>query len=433
MAATAMPRLIPLLTGAILAGTAYASAAADDTAAEIQALKRRLEALEARQKIEAAAKPEPAAGNASKIGETRFSWGGYVKLDTLYSRFSEGEVLQGTGRDFYVPNSIPAGAGGEQRDFIDFHAKSTRVFFKTETPFDGHKVGTHVEFDFIVNQSSSASERVTNAYTPGFRRGFLTFDNWLFGQEWSTFQNLVALPEALDFVEFPSEGTVFVRQPMLRYTLGSLMLSIENPETALLPFGGGTISDSNDARIPDLVARYNFCFQGGSEVSIAGLLRQLEVQNAASDTVARRDDRELGWGLSLAGKFALGSDDLKFMASAGDGIGRYLALGTSADAVITGDNELETIGLYAAYLAYRHHWTPKWRSTLMVSAFAADNDEALTGTGVTHEVRSVAANLLYSPVPKLTFGGEIRHAERELESGADGALDRLQFSARLNF
>ncbi|TMP26646.1 porin, partial [Pseudoalteromonas rubra] len=44
-----------------------------------------------------------------------------------------------------------------------------------------------------------------------------------------------------------------------------------------------------------------------------------------------------------------------------------------------------------------------------------------------------SANLLYSPVKKLTFGVEFKHAERETESGADGDLDRLQFSAKYAF
>ena len=39
-------------------------------------------------------------------------------------------------------------------------------------------------------------------------------------------------------------------------------------------------------------------------------------------------------------------------------------------------------------------------------------------------------NLLYSPAKKLTIGAELRHAERENEAGADGSLDRLQFSAK---
>ncbi len=55
--------------------------------------------------------PAVQAGEA-KIGDTTLTWGGYVKVDALASRFSEGEVAQSTSRDFYVPGTIPVSAGG---------------------------------------------------------------------------------------------------------------------------------------------------------------------------------------------------------------------------------------------------------------------------------------------------------------------------------
>ncbi|NNK33905.1 MAG: porin, partial [Xanthomonadales bacterium] len=42
-------------------------------------------------------------------------------------------------------------------------------------------------------------------------------------------------------------------------------------------------------------------------------------------------------------------------------------------------------------------------------------------------------NLIYSPVPKMDFGFEFMYADREVESGADGDLTRLQFSAKYAF
>lgn len=409
-----------------------------DTAAVIRELRQRLDTLEAQLAAEraaratapapvaAAAPPSPPKAGEVKVGDTKLTWGGYVKADALYSRFSEGEVAQGTGRDFYLPNSIPVSAGGgDSREFFDAHAKETRLFLKTETALDGHKLGTHIEFDFIVSQGTG-TEVVTNAYNPGLRRAFVTYDNWLVGQEWSTFQNLGALPETLDFVAFPSEGSVFVRQPQLRYTLGAVQLALENPETSVLPNGGGAVAGSGDGSLPDAVARYNFKL-GASELSLAGLLRQLKVENAGG-----ADDSATGGGISVAGRIPFGADDLKFMVTHGEGIGRYLALGTAADAVIDG-TDLDRIGITAGYLAYKRQWSPKLRSTFTASTFSADNEIALTGGAVTKSVTSFSGNLLYSPVAKLSFGVEYRHAEREVESGADGSLDRVQFSTKYLF
>lgn len=438
---TPLARAARLLCVASLLVPITTHAQDSDTATAVRELRQRLEALEAQLAAEKAARAAPAPVAAAapaakagemKIGETKVTVSGYVKADALYSRFSEGEVAQGSGRDFYLPNSIPVSTGaGSSRDFTDFHAKETRLIVKSETNLEGHKLGTHVELDFIVNQSTTANEIVTNAYTPGFRRAFITYDNLLVGQEWTTFLNLGSLPETLDFVAFPSEGSVFVRQPQLRYTLGGLQLAVENPETSVLPSGGGAIAGSGDGTLPDLIARYNLKL-GTAELSLAGLLRQLKVENPAAGMVAAVDDNTTGGGISLAGKIAFGADDLKFQFTTGDGIGRYMALGTSADVVLSA-GELDAIGITGGYLAYKHAWSPKWRSTATISALAIDNNTANTGTALTKKIQSASINLLYSPVPRLTFGAEYRHAERELENGADGDLDRIQVSAKYNY
>ena len=45
------------------------------------------------------------AATAAKIGDTEFTYGGYIKLDTMWSDYSAG-ASAGTsvGRDFYVPS-----------------------------------------------------------------------------------------------------------------------------------------------------------------------------------------------------------------------------------------------------------------------------------------------------------------------------------------
>ncbi len=410
---------------------------AGDTAGAIKDLRQRLETLEAQQVKEGTAKAAaPAAAalksNEIKLGDTQISIGGYIKADALYSNFSDGKPLVSTGRDFYLPNSIPVSNGSVgSREFTDFHAKETRLFVKSETEVDGHKIGTHVELDFIVNQSASANKIVTNAYTPGLRRAFITYDHLLVGQEWTTFLNLAALPETLDFVAFPSDGTVFVRQPQVRYTLGNFQFAAENPETSLLPGGGGVVAGTGDGVLPDFVARYNTKI-GPADLSLSGLLRQLKVNTPVAGAVPAVSDSTTAGGASLSGKIAFGADDLKFMLTTGEGIGRYLALGTSADAVMF-NNQLDTIGITSGYLAYKHAWTPQWRSTATLSALAINNDVAKTGSAVTKEVQSASLNVLYSPVAKLSFGAEYRHAHRKVENGQSGDLDRVQFSAKYSY
>ena len=90
--------------------------------------------------------------------------------------------------------------------------------------------------DFLL--PPGGNERVSNSYNPRLRHAFFTYGKWLFGQTWSTFQDVGALPESVDFLA-ASDGIVFERQPMVRYSSAGWQFAIENPETTITPFGGG--------------------------------------------------------------------------------------------------------------------------------------------------------------------------------------------------
>lgn len=387
--------------------------------------------------------PEPQL----KVGAVDVTYGGFIKLDALYSYFSDGDVAsQDAGRDYFRPASIPVAGSALSEDahsFLDFHAKDTRFFFKTKSQVVGHELASNLELDFR-SVPGGASEVVTNAYNPRVRRAYLTYDAWLIGQEWTLLRSLDAHPDHLDDLRGPTEALVIVRQPTIRYTLGDFQVALENAETNVLP-RTGTLNGTTpvtatfvtgDAETPDLTARYNLKTSFGSYMA-AVVLRQLQADGAATGGDAPNsavDGTAFAFGVNISGKLpAFGQDDVRFAVTGGDGVGRYVGLATIPDAVVDADNELEPIPAFAGYLSYRRVWAARWRSTATVAALVADNPTDLTGTGVTHAVESAHANLLYSPVDKLTFGLEAMHAVRELENGEDGALSRLQFSTKYEF
>lgn len=375
--------------------------------------------------ITAAAMFAATSGHAANIGtidNTTFKIGGYIKMDAISSSYSDGTLGAGNlGRDFYIPSLTPVGGTEENRTF-DMHARQTRINFGTDSKIDGHKLKTFIEFDFLA--TPNGNERITNSYTPRMRHAFLTFDNWLFGQTWSTFMNVGSLPETADFIGNTDFG-IFIRQTQIRYTAGDFQFSIENPETTVSTSTGRVVTDDNE--LPDFVGRYNYK-SGNLALVGAVLARQLTYNDGAAI-----DDSVTAFGLSLTGKLMLGKDDIRFGVNTGSGMGRYIGLNVANGAVLKADNTLEAIDSTAYYAAFRHFWNDKWRSNITYSAIAIDNDTALTGTGVTSDTSSVRVNLFYSPTKNLTLGGEFAHAERELESGADGTMDRLQFTAKLGF
>lgn len=371
--------------------------------------------------------PAPAAADGFRIGAHTVKFGGFIKLDASVSSYNGGDPLNGDAlRDFYLPGSIPIG-GADERRATDFNARQTRFWFTTDGLVAGHKVGTRIEMDFQV-LPGAGDQRTTSPSNPALRRAFVTVDNWLFGQEWTNFQNIAVLPESADYIG-PSEGTVFARQAQVRYTRGPISVSLENPETTISPFAGGARVVADDNSLPDVTARYTLARPWG-EVALAGLVRQLAYENPA----VAINSRTIGWGVSASGKIKVGArDDLRFMVTGGQGIGRYVGLNFANDAVIDGSGELKAISLIAGFAAYRHVWAPGWRSNLIYSAQRVDNQASLTGLAVNRFAQSVRGNLIWSPMPAFDVGAELMYGQRELESRTDGDMTRLQMFAKYTF
>jgi len=387
--------------------------------------------------------PQSAWAFDFEAGETVVTIGGYAKLNVIYNDASDGRQTgedAALGTDFYLPFTVPVAGDGESHQTTYAHAKESRVYLETMTDFDGNAVGSYFEIDFLT-ADTGANEAFTNSFSPRLRYYYFTFNDLLMGQTWSTFQNDEALPQTLDFVG-PAESTIFVRQPQIRYTLGAFDFAIENPETELYNNGGPPLIEdggdvfrlgarTNDGKIPDVVVRYNLATDFGS-FALAGLGRVLTVDAGNPDFIDR-DDTKAAYGLSFSGVVPIAENDkLVFALNGGDGIGRYMGFGP-ADGVIDDTGDIESIPQYGGYFGYTHAWSAAWRSNLVGGYRRIDNPVEFTGTNTESEAYSGHINLLYSPVAPVTFGVEFLHAERELESGADGDINRVQVSGIYEF
>ncbi|MDO6638530.1 DcaP family trimeric outer membrane transporter [Shewanella sp. 5_MG-2023] len=369
--------------------------------------------------------------SSTSYADTEMEFGGYVKADVMFSSYSNGAPDSGNlSRQFYVPGTI-YGEAGNGKEVVDFQARETRFNFKTVSDFDGHKLSGFIELDFMTH--TDGNERVSNSYSPRIRQAFVSYDNWTVGQTWTTFQNPGALPENLDFVG-AADGTPFVRQAMIRYTNGGFQIAVENPETTVNQYGTASRVTSGSGMVPDVVARYNFKSEGGSAISLAAMVRQLNVEQDFKDedgnVLQSVDSSELGYGASIAGVIPVGNDDFKFSVTYGEGLGRYMALNYANAGNLDASGDIQTISSYGGFAAYRHWWNDKWRSSLTFAALEIDNDTSLSSDGVNASSYSGYINLLYSPTKPLTFGVEYMYAMNEKESGVDGDLSRVLFSAK---
>ncbi len=383
------------------------------------------------------AKPQLAAASQDGFtvgnGSTRIKIGGFLKTVATFSKWDDGTVAANSlGRDFYLPQTIPVGGASTTNN--DFSAKQTRLWLNLDTNVAGHTLKGYVETDFQTSAGTQGSERTTNGYNLALRRAWVQFDNLTVGQDWSTFQNVAVLPESTDFVG-PTEGTVFVRQPLIRYTqklseMASLQVSIENGETQSATSAG--VVENDQDKMPDFVGRLNVK-TGNADFVLAGVARQLRVDNGTVD------DTAFGWGVSGSGKIVFGDSkqhDVRFMATYGEGVGRYVGLNFSPDAIIDAAGRLQTPTVFAGLAAVRIGLSPSVRTNLMLGyqdvdypgGFAAgyfDNFNA--------EAISYAGNIFWSPAKGFDLGAEYRHGQRTLNGGAKGQLDRIEFAAKYSF
>jgi len=408
---------------------------------QIAATQEQVAGVQAAQVATPAAAPVPAGKQpiqsttimtAANPGTT-FSYGGFIKLDAMVTDTSDGRIADGSsGRMFYVPSTIPVGdAGADGGDpYTDFHANFSRFWLGADhVTDDGDKLKAYVEMDFFGGGSNAlaGNEVATNTYAVTLRQAYVSWNNWLAGQTWSNFQDTAALPDAVDFVGV-TDGTVFVRQAQVRYTSGPWSFALENPNTtvqAYAPYAAaaGLRTTTGDNNLPDLTARYNMKGDWG-HFSVAGLLRQFK----------SGDNTDSGGAVSVSGKFNLGSsDDLRYMANYGSGIGRYMAFGLGSDVMQDASGDIDAMNGWGGFVAWRHAFNPKLRGNLMYSAAAFDNDVALVGWGVTERSQSYHANLIYSPFPKLDIGAEIGWGQRSLEDDREGDLKRFQTHVKYSF
>jgi DcaP outer membrane protein len=394
---------------------------------------------EMKQTVEVAEKASKASNSGFKgKANTTYSFGGFIKADAMWSEHSDQRRAGNVGDVFLVPSTIATGDGSGKGDKVfDANAKTSRIWFKTVSDTDAGPIKSYIEFDF----RDSSDERVTNRSDGSLRHAFVDWQysdtaSLLAGQTWSTFFNVGALPEAVDFIG-PTSGTLFVRQTQVRWTKkvddGSIMLAAENPSTGLIDGDGDLMvgtgisgSSFDDSTMPDLVARYNGK-AGDLSYSAAVMGRDIAYKSGAMD------DNAYGFAVSLAGKYVFDNgDDVKFMVNHGN-LGRYIALQAFREGSVQADGDIDLLDVTGGFVAYRHLWTERLRSTLMYAMASADNSSTVDPSLTTESISNANLNLIYSPTKALSFGIEYIVADRELENGVDGDLKRLQFMTKYVF
>lgn len=406
---------------------------------EMQALKQqvkllleRVNELEKQQKNtqeELVSKSNEFKSKTEKSDGLTWEVGGYAKLDAVFNSTSAGANT--IGDEFIVNALIPNKDSSGEDSQLKITARESRIWVKTGLPFTGGHFKTYIEGDFFGNKPGS-SETLNNNADFRLREayGHITtesYGNFLFGQAWTTFQNLSAFPHMTTLGILP--GQIFNRVPQIRWTYpfskGSIQLSLENPESNLRDVNNNVVRPDDDA-IPDAIARINWKEDWGN-VSLAGLVRELRCHIPGTC-----DDDVTGWGISTAGRILLpGKDNLRFQANWGDGIGRFVSGTVYPGAIVNTQGNIESVEVKSMLLSYQHWWSERWSSALIFNVSDANN--LPSNSRAIEQIQTYHVNLLWWPLKRVRFGVELLHAESQLVNDEEGELTRVTFSSKFIF
>jgi hypothetical protein len=115
-----------------------------------------------------------------------------------------------------------------------------------------------------------------------------------------------------------------------------------------------------------------------------------------------------------------------FQVAFGDGIESYR---NAPDAAVDGSGNLEVIPLIAWVIGYEVDWTERLSSAVVYSAGQGTN-ASFQLADAPQAAEYVAANLIFEPLPRLSWGVEYLYGTRTDRDDAKGDAHRLQFSVR---
>lgn len=423
---------------------------------------------------------------------TSMNIGGFVKFSAQWN-FTGSQSGNGQQSNEGTAIGTYGNEGGQQDNRFnggtwDLTARRSRFWIQTWTPTDWGELRTYIETDFVarVGASSNPAQAGTGGIAVGaagemlrLRHAYGTLGPVLIGKTNTLFGGFIGLPELLDDGAPLAPGAL--RIPQIRYTHnfgGGLTLSVALEENGNIADGGTAIAGANCSaaacsavtgnaflgvtagglivgpqRWPDVVAALQWNFPNGA-LYASGMVGELYVDNGGVAALSTHDS-VMKWGATLGARYDFGRVEIGGQGFIGAGNGnKYHGPVTGwADGVLLlspvggsfGQARLRAPLNYGATGYVQVKLTDTIRATASYSwgmqetlselnnspgakaAFSAATPPATQYVWIAH------GNVLWNPVPQVTFGAEYSYQFAGKYNGANANIQRVQFSAIYRF
>lgn len=343
----------------------------------------------------------------------------------------------------FVPYVPLRNQADDHKSSTSLHTRTSRIGIEGATPSSFGLVTAKIEGDFNNDPKSNAvaTQQSTNSYNFRLRHAYVQAGSWLIGQTWTTFVDLDAAPETVDFNG--PVGTTSMRQPQIRYTYktpnsGNFTAALENNDSYVLSPTSGSAYDTTKAisRVPDVILRWDRGFNWGT-LSFRGVTQQFALKDSTT-TVSTR-----GWGVGASASVKMfDADLLSLNLTGGDGIGRYFNYIEGAGYDASG-NRIVTEKTFGTVLGYQHKFNDQYRMNVAYgyqrsfsnefTTWARDNGLDSGRWAMNRSVWQLHVGGFWNPTKVVEVGLEAIYGRRTTLADEKGDASRINFLTRYYF
>jgi hypothetical protein len=342
--------------------------------------------------------------------------------------------------DVVRPTKLPSFPNEFGRDGKTYAGvRQTRFGVKGYEPTSFGEIKTHFEFDFFGVGVDAGQTTIRPRHFYGEVGAFGA------GQTHSPFMDIDIFPNILEY--WGPNGMVFFRNVQVRY----MPIRGENTFMTFALERPGSTQDAgvlaSRIEIDNLRARYPWPdisgdFRWGGEhgyIEVAGIWRKVVLDDLLLTDTFNLDDSINGWGVSISSNVKFEKNVLRLQYVRGDGIENYM---NDAPVDVAAEPNFgdpirpikgKALPLWSMVVFLDLTWSDHWTTSVGYSELTIDNTVLQLPTAF-HRGQYAIANLLYTPVDHVLYGGELQWGRRS--NFADGFRSndyRIQFSFKYNF
>lgn len=345
--------------------------------------------------------------------------GGFVNYS---ASFDFAGISQGP---YFSPYFIPVPQTSYNKAQLQSNAWATTIDFRVV-----QKVGKHAIVGYINGQYVGGN-------TGNFilHEGWLSYRGWLFGYNFSTFDDVQA--EAPTISLNGMNGTTKQQNALIRFTRQlnarwRLAIGVEQPSFSQPDYSLPAGQERMLQRMPDIPAYVQYGNpEGNRYLRLSGLVRNLAYWNAQ-----RQEQRSLfAWGGQVSGVYAFSKHlQCYYQFAGGRGIGQYVQdlLGNGYDVYATQDGKLQTLPVWAGYLTLQYNISPQVFCTASYSQVRIYADGHMGPTDYKTAYMGTA-NVFWHFLPNAQVALEYNLGRRSNQDGMHSHANRVYVMTQYNF